>query len=157
MIQQQRKGGSLFGTAAELARGGHLTRGTTGMMLREGLFCGGYMGVTPVMRGWLRENYPDSIGSTEDRARLAATLISTPVCSFASHPPDTLKTCLQGDVERTKFGGYSQTASTLVGESGYPALWRGLPWRCLRQICAVFIFDKLSAELAPRIFPHAFH
>ena len=36
MIQQQRKGGSLFGTAAELARGGHLTRGTTGMMLREG-------------------------------------------------------------------------------------------------------------------------
>ena len=31
-----------------------------------------------------------------------------------------------------------------------------MPWRLFRQFCAIFLFDKINAELAPLVFPHAF-
>lgn len=39
---------------------------------------------------------------------------------------------------------------------GLSALWLGMPWRVFRQFCAIFLFDKINAELSPRLFPHAF-
>jgi len=57
---------------------------------------------------------------------------------------------------QTRFKGYRQSAGVLVAEGGYPALWRGFPWRLFRQSCAVFLFDKISSEVAPVLFPHAF-
>eukprot|EP00965_Chrysotila_dentata_P241650 6204406-Pleurochrysis_carterae.AAC.4 len=158
MIQQQRKGGSLLGTTINCIKAGPSVffRGTTGMCAREGIYCGGYLGIMPVVREYVRKTYPDSAGKTEDSARLTAALIAGPVCSFASHPPDTMKTCMQGDIEQTKFKGYAQTTAVLRAETGLPALWRGMPWRLFRQLCAIFLFDKISAELAPVLFPHAF-
>jgi len=158
MIQQQRKGGGLIGTAIEMAKGGPNTffRGTLGMMAREGIYCGGYLGIMPVVREAVRTNYPDSIGATEDKARLAATFIAGPICCFASHPPDTMKTCMQGDIEHAKYKGYGQTTRTIIADSGVKALWAGVPWRLFRQSCAVFLFDKLASELSPILFPHAF-
>ena len=67
------------------------------MMLREGIFCGGYLGIMPVVREEITRRYPHSYGSTDDRARLCATVIAGPICSFLSHPPDTIKTVMQGD------------------------------------------------------------
>lgn len=110
----------------------------------------------PVVRETLRKDYPDSLGKSEDSARLFATMIAGPICSFASHPPDTIKTCLQGDVEGVKYKGYVSTTRTLIAEKGVSQLWAGMPWRVFRQFCAIFLFDKINAELAPIIFPHAF-
>lgn len=97
MIQQQRRGTGLLPTTAEMIKGGPSTffRGTPGMMGREGLFCAGYLGLMPVARQHFRATFPDSIGATEDSARLAATLTAGPICSLGSHPCDTLKTVLQ--------------------------------------------------------------
>lgn len=158
MIQQQRKGGSLGGTAVDVVKGGPgvFFRGTTGMCLREGIYCGGYLGIVPVVREYITTHYKESIGKTEDSARLAATMIAGPICSFFSHPPDTLKTCMQGDVEQTKYKGYGQSAGVLTAERGVASLWAGMPWRLFRQFCAIFLFDKISAEVAPIMFPHAF-
>ena len=77
MIQQQRKGGSLGGTAVDVVKGGPgvFFRGTTGMCLREGIYCGGYLGIVPVVREYITTHYKESIGKTEDSARLAATMI----------------------------------------------------------------------------------
>ena len=41
-------------------------------------------------------------GKNEDGARIAAACVTTPFVSFASHPADTLKTCLQGDVAQAR-------------------------------------------------------
>ena len=75
---------------------------------------------------------------------------------MCSHPPDTLKTCLQGDIERKTFEGYRQTAKKLIEERGMSSLWAGAPWRIFRQFCCFLLFDKINTDLAPIVFPHAF-
>ena len=39
------------------------TRGLMGMMLREGIYCGGYLGIMPVVRQEITTRYPDSASS----------------------------------------------------------------------------------------------
>ena len=55
-------------------------------------------------------------GSSDDKARLCATMIAGPICSFSSHPPDTIKTCMQGDVGAVTYRGYAQTTRKLLAE-----------------------------------------
>ena len=112
MIQQQRSGLSMGATISEIVGGGasSIFRGTLGMMAREGIYCGGYLGIMPVARRKIRESNPYGLGATEDTARLAATFIAGPICSFLSHPADTLKTCMQGDLYQKRFKGYGHTA-----------------------------------------------
>jgi len=155
MIQQQVNGGGMVSTALDLLKQGPGTvyRGLLGMCLREGIYCGGYLGVMPVVRSEIMNRNPEM---SDDTARLAAACCTTPFVSAASHPADTLKTCLQGDVKGVRYEGYLQTARTLVAERGVTALWAGLPWRLFRQGCAIFLFDKINSEFAPMLFPHAF-
>mmetsp|Transcript_10230 Transcript_10230/g.20862 ORF Transcript_10230/g.20862 Transcript_10230/m.20862 type:complete len:270 (-) Transcript_10230:480-1289(-) len=155
MIQQQLHGKGMVATAVELIMQGPGTvfRGLLGMCLREGIYCGGYLGVMPVVRAEIGARNPDL---SDDTTRLAAACVTTPFVSFASHPADTMKTCLQGDVAGAKYSGYAQTAKSLIAERGIQSLWAGLPWRLFRQGCAIFLFDKINAELVPMIFPHAF-
>ncbi len=63
----------------------------------------------PVARQYVQDNYKDSIGATPDLARFSAAMMFTPFVSVFSHPPDTIKTCLQGDVEQTTYKVYMQT------------------------------------------------
>ena len=60
----------------------------------------------PAVRERIRADYKDTVGKTEDSARLVAAMIAGPVCAFLSHPPDTLKTCMQGDIEGKTYKGY---------------------------------------------------
>lgn len=122
-------------------------------MAREGIFCGGYLGIMPVVREAIQERYPTMHA---DQARLCATVVAGPICSFLSHPPDTIKTVLQGDLDGRSYRTYAQATRKIVSERGPAALWSGLPWRVFRQFIAVFLFDKINAELAPKLFPHAF-
>jgi len=158
MIQQQLRGTGMMATALDILKEGPLmfSRGLMGMMLREGIYCGGYLGIMPVVRQEITTRYPDSYGKNEDGARIAAACVTTPFVSFASHPADTIKTCLQGDVAQARYKGYLQTAQSLVAERGISSLWAGMPWRLFRQGCAIFLFDKINTELAPILFPHAF-
>mmetsp|Transcript_23044 Transcript_23044/g.71798 ORF Transcript_23044/g.71798 Transcript_23044/m.71798 type:complete len:267 (-) Transcript_23044:212-1012(-) len=155
MIQQQIKGGGLFSTASSVVSPGPLAvfRGTLGMMGREGVYAGGFLGIIPVVRSEIQKAKPEW---SEDKARLAAVFSAGPVCSMASHPSDTIKTCLQGDVEGAKYRTYGQTAQTIIRERGMAALWAGAPWRIFRQFCCFMLFDKINSEFAPIIFPHAF-
>uniref|UniRef100_A0A7S1RNB3 Mitochondrial carrier protein n=1 Tax=Alexandrium catenella TaxID=2925 RepID=A0A7S1RNB3_ALECA len=155
MIQQQVKGGGLFSTAGNLISKGPSTvfRGTIGMMYREGLYAGGFLGFIPVVREEVKKRNP---GMSNDQARLAATLLAGPIMSIASHPPDTLKTCLQGDIERSRYTTYRQAAKVLISERGISTLWAGAPWRIFRQFCCFMLFDKINTDVAPLLFPHAF-
>ena len=99
MIQQQAKGGGLFSTAVSLMQAGPSTffRGTLAMMAREGIYAGSFLGMMPVMREQFMQMYPDSIGKTEDSARFSAAFLCAPIGGILSHPPDTIKTCMQGN------------------------------------------------------------
>ena len=139
----------------------------------------------PVARQYVQDNYKDSIGATPDLARFSAAMMFTPFVSVFSHPPDTIKTCLQGDVEQTTYKGYMQTtqvrraatASTaataattatlshlllllrlqhIIKERGIATLWAGFPWRVGRQILCLMLFDKMVVTLQPIMFPHLF-
>ena len=77
----------------------------------------------PVARQYVQDNYKDSIGATPDLARFSAAMMFTPFVSVFSHPPDTIKTCLQGDVEAAKYKGYGPGIRTLIAERGVRALW----------------------------------
>jgi len=158
MIQQQRKGTGLIETAVNMVKEGPGTffRGTLAMMAREGIYAGGFLGLMPVFRAQIREKYPDSVGKTEDSARLTAAFIAGPMCGIASHPPDTIKTCMQGDIEHAVYKGYGQATSKVVADKGVLGLWAGYPWRLFRQCCALMLFDKIAQEGAPLLFPHAF-
>lgn len=156
MIQQQRKGGGLAGTAIDMLKGGHFFRGTLAMCAREGIYAGGFLGAMPVVREYIQRNYKDSVGKTEESARFTAAFCAGPICGLLSHPPDTLKTCMQGDVEQITYKGYMQTAQQVVERGGYGALWAGFPWRCFRQICCLILFDKMTSTLQPMLFPHHF-
>ena len=155
MIQQQVKGGSLVATTSSLLTAGPKTvfRGTPAMMLREGLYCGGFLGFIPVTRQEIQKRYPEM---SEDRARLSACFLAGPLCTLASHPPDTIKTCLQGDIEGKNFKGYGQGIKKLIAERGIQSLWAGMPWRMFRQFVCFVMIDKINSDLAPIIFPHAF-
>jgi hypothetical protein len=163
MIQQQRKGGSLPSHAASLARGGLGTiyHGFTMTALREGIYSAGYLGVAPVIRESIMAMYPEM---NEDVARIPAAIIGGGFCCYLSHPFATVKTCMQGDIERKKFGSSSATLSTLWNDAGGSArlsnamatIYRGAMWRYARQVCAVFILDKARVTLAPLVFPSKF-
>ena len=106
------------------------------------------MGAAWQVREHIRTNYPDGMGKSDDSARLFATFVAGPIGSFCSHPPDTFKTCLQGDIEGHKYKGYASTYRTLVAERGITSLWAGMPWRVFRQFCAIFLFDKINTRAA---------
>jgi len=85
---------------------------------------------------------------------VAAAMTGGPIISVLSHPFDTFKSCMQGDIEREKFGTMKQTCSVLIKERGIMSLWAGAPWRIFRQLCAMMILDKCNSTLSQMLFPH---
>mmetsp|Transcript_15131 Transcript_15131/g.30532 ORF Transcript_15131/g.30532 Transcript_15131/m.30532 type:complete len:294 (-) Transcript_15131:486-1367(-) len=143
MIQQQRKGGSLLSTAASIANPSTIGRGFVGAAIREGLWCCGYLSIPPIVRRNLRESFPDTFDS-DNKARIPASLLGGLFACYLTHPADTIKTCMQGDIERQKYGSFLQTAKTVMGESGFTGFYRGATFRYGRMCCAVFMMDYLQ-------------
>jgi len=157
MIQQQRKGGSFVSTFGRLIGQGQIFRGLINTSLREGIYTAGYLGVAPVVREYLTKNFSTSIGKNEDSARMFGAVVGGLFASGLSHPMDTAKTCMQGDVERKKYTGFVATYKTLYQEGQSIAVfYRGVGWRLTRHILACFILDKARFALGPILFPKKF-
>ena len=155
MIQQQRKGGSSLATFKTVASPNLFYRGLMGMAVREALWTCGYLSIPPIVRGYLMENYPDTFTSN-DKARIPAALLGGLFACYLTQPFDTVKTCMQGDIERKMYGSFSETAKVLYGESGIPGFYRGATFRYGRMVCAVFIMDTLKDMIGPLLYPTAF-
>lgn len=155
MIQQQRKGGSILSTIGNISSRG-VSAWSRGLVLtagREGIYTAGYLGVTPVIRSSLQARFPKW---NEEICRAAASLCGGLFACYSSHPCDTVKTCLQGDLEGKKFANFTQTASKLVKEGGIASLYKGSPWRLFRQVSGIYILDKARVTLSPMLFPDRF-
>ena len=61
-------------------------------------YAAGYLGIVPATQKYLARNYdmPAYQGDT------IGALIGSSFCAFISHPLDTVKTCMQGDVEQKR-------------------------------------------------------
>eukprot|EP00298_Acanthocystis_sp_HF-20_P004531 c14862_g1_i1.p1 GENE.c14862_g1_i1~~c14862_g1_i1.p1 ORF type:complete len:267 (+),score=93.52 c14862_g1_i1:27-827(+) len=154
MIQQQRKGGSIPERVKHLNLT-QLFRGFTMSSVREGCWATGIISLPPIIRDFLTKNH-SNIFQTEDQARVAASFLSAFFSGIISHPADTIKTCMQGDIERVKYGSLTQSFATRYRELGFMSFFKGLPWRFARQVAAIFIIDKIRVDLSPIFFPEKF-
>lgn len=155
MIQQQSKGNSTMQAIKSVATPSLILRGLSGMMVREGLWCCGYLSIPPIVRRELRERYPETF-PTDNKARVPAALLGGLFACYLTQPFDTMKTCMQGDIERKKFGTLTQTGRILYGEAGIPAFYRGATFRYGRMCCAVFLLDYLKGAVSKIYYPDKF-
>ena len=153
MIQQQRFGGSIPGAlmritkdhgVAALARGSIMTIG------RESLYTMAMLGVAPSIKQELvsRFNLNGNVG-------LVVGALSGSVFSVViTHPMDTIKTCMQGDVAQKKYKGIVQTGQLLAKEYGVAqGLFKGLMWRVALIATTFFLVNKIKETVAPVLFP----
>ena len=155
MIQQQRFGTSIMSTPgrvmAQGGGGGALLRGVTTACGREGLFTAGYLGLAPALS---RQLVDDGVLG-EGAADVAGAIGAGVVAATLSHPVDTIKTCMQGDIAGSKYGTVRATASMLMQEAGFKSFFRGWTWRTGRMIGATFIIGKCKKIIGPVMFPSA--
>mmetsp|Transcript_56623 Transcript_56623/g.93595 ORF Transcript_56623/g.93595 Transcript_56623/m.93595 type:complete len:278 (-) Transcript_56623:311-1144(-) len=155
LVQQQRHGGSLvFQTGRVLRDFGVTTlfRGLFTSCGREGLFTAGYLGMGPVFADALEQTY----GLQRKIAEFVGAIGAGCIAATLGHPLDTIKTCMQGDIEQQKFKSMPSTAVTLMRDGGATAFFRGWSWRTSRMILAIFIMGQCKDQLPPYLFPYHF-
>jgi solute carrier family 25 carnitine/acylcarnitine transporter 20/29 len=154
MIQQQRFGGSLLGTPARMAAShgiSTLLRGSITAMGRESMFTMGMLGITPNIQQALAE----SSGLNPSVATGVGALCGAFFCATITHPMDTIKTCMQGDIEQKKYTNIRATGTLLTQEYGVrQGLFKGLAWRMSLIATTFFLVNEAKGLLLPVLFPH---
>ena len=136
MIQQQRFGGTLPGTLRRLYERNGLSglfRGFIPASQREAFFAVGYLGLSPRV-----ERVCDSLDMSPTAGVAAGSIASGVLCAALTHPFDTCKSIIQGDLEA---GGLTSTARALYKENGIQGFFRGYPARAAMICCCFFIFN----------------
>lgn len=113
MIQQQRFGGSALNTVRNvIAKRGAtvMLRGLGPTAARESLFAAGYLGLSP--------QFERLASADSTLATAAASLASGLICAALTHPIDTIKSCMQGDLDRAMYRGAFHTARTIWASGG---------------------------------------
>jgi hypothetical protein len=144
-----------YRTLKSIATPNNFLRGFAGAAVREALWTCGYLSIPPIVRGYLLENHPDQF-KTNAQARVPAALLGGLFACYLTQPFDTVKTCMQGDIERKNYGSFVSTAKVIFGESSIPGFYRGATFRYGRMVCAVFMMDTLQAMIGPMLYPDAF-
>jgi len=155
MIQQQRFGGTILGTPARIVREqgwSILGRGVTLTAGRESTFCMAMLGITPLIQTSLIEKS----GMDSNAALSVGALAGALFAGTVTHPMDTIKTCMQGDLGQAKYTGILSSARVITQEHGVvQGLFKGLFWRCALISTSFFIVNKYKSILVPHLFPHA--
>lgn len=129
MIQQQRFGGSTLGTPARIVSeygASALSRGVIMTCGREAMFTMSMLGVTPL----IQQKLVESSGMEKNLALAAGSLTGALLAGVVTHPMDTIKSCMQGDMEKKKYGGIVQTGKAITAEYGVAkGLFKGLFFR----------------------------
>lgn len=154
MIQQQRFGGSILAAPARVV-GTYgflcLGRGLTMSCGREGMYTAGVLGMCPVFLQELGDR-----GIPHSAGKFLAPVGAGVIAATVSHPMDTIKSCIQGDLEYSKYKSMYETAVTLYGEGGLSRFFTGWGYRTGRMILAVAIMNECKIRLSALIFPYHF-
>uniref|UniRef100_A0A7S2BWN9 Mitochondrial carrier protein n=1 Tax=Haptolina brevifila TaxID=156173 RepID=A0A7S2BWN9_9EUKA len=157
MIQQQRFGGTMLGTPAKFISEygvSSLTRGFSTTMGREGLFTMAMLGITPAIQRHLVE----TSGIEKNQALAVGALSGACFAGTLSHPLDTIKTCMQGDLGQQKYQGVLATGRSLAAEYGVvQGLFKGLFFRICLISTTFFLVNTIKQRVTgPLMFPKAY-
>lgn len=159
MIQQQRHGGSMLATVLRLVKEqgmGSMSRGIVPTVVREGVYCCGYLGIAPTISRMVEEMSTGAKNTSESSggatARLVGAVVGGLFAGVASHPFDTVKTCMQGDIERRQHGNMRSVAAVL----GRRSLYLGVAQRSCVIVTATLLINIFKDYSAPLMFPSKF-
>lgn len=154
MIQQQRWGGNIVSTPARIVASNGisgLARGMVTSVGREAVFTAGMLGLAPSIQNILVKNDVNSYA-----AGITGAICGGVMAATISHPLDTVKTCMQGDIEQKTYTSFSRSLNAIYAERGLSRMFSGWGWRCGRMICAIFWINLIKDKTAPIIFPSKF-
>merc|ERR1712154_633448 len=121
----------------------------------EGIFTCGYLGVTPLMQQAVSSN--DAFESLpKPFVQFACSMSAGLIASGLSHPADTIKTCMQGDIEKTTYNRAISGLKMIINRDGIGGLYRGFMWRYLRMGMTFFIFNMTMEPVSHALFPKSF-
>ena len=153
MIQQQNLGTSMVETPIKIINEFGLKglfRGSISTMGRESLYTMAMLGATPMIQNELTTRFQ----LDPNLALVVGALSGSFLSATLTHPMDTIKTCMQGDLHQKKYTNIPQTGALLSKEYGVRAgLFKGLSWRIGLIATTFFLVNKIKQNLAPVIFP----
>ena len=157
LLQQQRaRGGTTWSTLQSICRihgfgTRGMLRGVVPSMVRDGIYVGGMLGATPMLRSalasWL--DIPDAAAS------LPASLVVGTAAGVVSHPLDTIKTRMAGgDLGRSSPAAQGPLRALvffrrLVRSAKGVTLMNGVSARTADIVIACLVSDLLSSWLPP--------
>eukprot|EP01084_Bolivina_argentea_P156292 272369_1 len=147
MIQQQRFGGNLFANLCKITLDTTLTRGMIPAMCREGIFTMGYLGILPLL-----EIYQNRYQDISMMNKFFCAMVSGVFATICSHPFDTVKTCMQGDLNQKHFKGTYQSFKFLYSQYGIKRIYAGASFRFGTVVLAFFVFNRVMEFIAPKIY-----
>ena len=118
---------------------------------REGIYTAGVLGTCPVFTEKL-----EAQGYGKQTAKMMAAIGAGVISASLSHPMDTIKSCVQGDVGQEKYTSNVGTFRTLMAEGGPSRFFSGFGFRTGRMILAIGIMNECKLRLSPLLFPHHF-
>lgn len=122
--------------------------------IREGLYTGGYLGVTPVLLEFLKgssalEGYPSST------PLMIAGITGGLLAVTSTQPFDTIKTRMQANVVPKETPEYRNSITTMQHVmkqgGGLKALWSGIAPRALRIVGATFILNGTRTFIVDKV------
>jgi len=153
MIQQQRFGGSILKVPVEVVRQyglqNGLMRGFWGTAVRDGLYVGALLGVTPVAQDYLVQNQ----GWSMSAAGFWASLGAGATAGVLTCPMDCIKTCMAGDLQQKEFSTLTKTTQVLWNQGGIRRIFGGVSWRTINIIGTIYLANEARVRLAPVMFP----
>ena len=114
-----------------------LMRGLLMSSNREAIFTAGYLGMPKLFTNM----FENKLGLNKKISYIGATVTSGICASTLSHPFDTIKTCMQGDIENKKYSTVTNTGKKLYQSGGFKRFYNGWFWRTGRMILAVSILN----------------
>lgn len=150
MLQQQKHGGTLMGTAVDVARQHGvraLFRGLESAAVRDAIYVGCYMGVAPVLREHLLAT-SETCRANPGWTKLGAGLFAGIAAAVSSHPFDTIRTL---QAANPGSGAYYNLAfpsafRRALSERGWSGIFAGFVPRTMRVMGAVVIISESSTR-----------
>eukprot|EP01024_Parvocaulis_polyphysoides_P001288 TRINITY_DN10349_c3_g1_i3.p1 TRINITY_DN10349_c3_g1~~TRINITY_DN10349_c3_g1_i3.p1 ORF type:complete len:313 (-),score=2.63 TRINITY_DN10349_c3_g1_i3:931-1743(-) len=117
-----------------------MMRGIDATVCREAIYCGGYLGLAPVLKQYLDQFE----GISNSNKILFSGIAGGLFAALFSQPFDTIKTIMQAQLDvklKPEYRTMMTTGYYVAGQRGIPYLWKGLLPRGLRLICASIIIN----------------
>ena len=145
VIQQQKLATSIGGALSAVTKEhgmAALFRGFMSCAVRESIYTAGYLGVGPVATQHIKTMHP-FFSENEQAARIAGSCFAGTMAAVMTHPVDTAKTCMQGDMASTTYRNARSALGQVYSEHGIGGLYRGGAARTARICGAFFIVDNV--------------